>query len=88
MKQLDGKKVYQKAIKTTKKIKVNEAVVGLGKALTEMRKNNKIKIDDETFNTIITYYSLMLLARTHDTKEYNEIFNSCLVGNDDKESEA
>ena len=87
MKQLDGEKVYKIARATTKKIKVNEAVVGLAKTLTEIRENNKAQIDDEVFNTIIIYYSLMLYARTHNSKEYDEMFNSCLVGSE-KESEA
>ena len=89
MKAINMEKVYIKTNKTTKKIKVNEAVVGLQSALNDIIRHSGIKIDENTYNMIVTYYSLHLLARTHNKKDYEEMFDSFLEEEiEDKESEA
>lgn len=85
------KKVYQKTISVTKKIKVNEALMGLQRTLNDINKSSGIKIDISTSNAILTFFSLNLLSITHDEKEYQEMFDGFLEGEikeNSKESEA
>ena len=91
MKAINMEKVYKTTKANTKKIKVGEALVGLQSALNDIKKNTSIVIDDDTYNMIITYYSLHLLSRVHDEKEYQELFDSFLeevIEEKEKESEA
>ena len=87
-KAINMEKVYKKTHSVSKKIKVKEAVMGLEKTLSELVKNGVIKLDNDTRNIIVTYFSLRLLATTHDQKEYDEMFNSFLDEEEIKESEA
>jgi len=91
MKSINMKKVYQKTISVTKKIKVNEALMGLQRTLNDINKSSGIKIDISTSNAILTFFSLNLLSITHDEKEYQEMFDGFLEGEikeNSKESEA
>lgn len=89
MKAINMEKVYKTTKANTKKIKVGEALVGLQSAMNDIKKNTAIKIDDDTYNMIVTYYSLHLLSRVYDEKEYQEIFDRCLEEVvEEKESEA
>lgn len=79
MKVIDSKKVLDETKKITKTVKVNEVVLGLIKSTQEAKKNKVINIDDETFNGIITYLALNLIAKVSTKKEYEQIFQKCLV---------
>lgn len=91
MKAINMEKIYAKTKTTTKKIKVNEAIVGLQSAMNDIHKFTHIKIDNATYNYIVTYFGLNLLRRTHSEKDYDELFNSFLDEEEiekTKESEA
>ena len=87
MKELSGEKVYRVIEKETKKLQVSEVVKLLIGTLREINHYKNNLIDEETFNTIITYYSLTLLSRINNSKDYEKIFNECLTG-ETKENEA
>jgi hypothetical protein len=87
MKELSGEKVYRAVEKNTKKLQVCEVVKLLIGTLREINHYKNNLVDEETFNTIITYFSLTLLSRTNNSKDYEKIFNECLTG-EIKESEA
>lgn len=87
MKELSGEKVYKEALNDSKKLKVCEVVQLLIGTLREINQYKNNMVDEETFNTIITYFALTLLSRTNSEKDYQKIFDGCLVG-EVEESEA
>lgn len=86
VKVLSGELVYKTIKKSGKKLAINEVnqlLIGTLKQIND----NQIKIDENLFNTIITYFALTLLARVNSKEDYQKIFNECLV-DEIKESEA
>lgn len=85
MKELSGELVYKTINQVKKKLAINEVnqlLIGTLKQIND----NQIKLDENLFNTIITYFALTLLARVNSEEDYRKIFNECLVG-EIKESE-
>ena len=89
MTMIDGDKVGNAILKCGKKIKVSQAggllVLVLGELAPTSPVMHKVKVKlgekqfQEMADTIITFYGLNLLARTHDSKEYNRIFKELQV---------
>ena len=96
MKRIDGGKVAVITSKCGRKLKVCEVAGVLVEAIETIGKKNPIVIEaketlgkkmfEQLTSTIITFYSLNLLAKTHDEKEIREIMKECEI--EDKESEA
>jgi len=86
MKQICAEKVAKEVAKCTKKLKVGEVVGLLVKTIDGVEEHQNIKFRDEDINTILSYFSLTLLARTHNSKEYEKILDECSI--EVRESEA
>ena len=86
MKQICAEKVAKKVATCSKKLKVGEVVGLLIQTIDGVEKHQDIKFDDNTINTITAYFSLTLLARTHNSKEYEKILDDCSI--EVRESEA
>ena len=87
MKVIDGGKVAEKTSKCGKRLKV-QVVAGLyAETLKTLEEKNatmkevKAKLGDELYGafvqTTITFFALQLLAKTHNSKEFQEIFANC-----------
>lgn len=86
MSSINGDRVAELTSECGKKLKVKEVAGLLVQTLEEMEKRNPIakqvmdKCGDDLcgafFGTLTTLFSLHLLARTHNTKEFNEIMKT------------
>lgn len=96
MKIIDGEKVAIQTSKCGKRLKV-QVIAGLFVETIEvLEKQNSVvkeakeKCGDELFgalnHTLITFFALQLLAKTHNTKEFEEIFANCQV--EEKQAQA
>lgn len=89
MKMIDGEKVAIEASNCGKRLKV-KIIAGLyAEAIGTLEQKNsviqecKAKCGDDLFaqmqQTVITFFALNLLAKTHSEKEFKEIFEKCQV---------
>ena len=79
MKQICAESVAQEVSKCSKKLKVNEVVGLMVQTINSVEEHQHIHFDDDTINTIISYFSLTLLARTHNKKDYEKILEQCSI---------
>ena len=86
MKKIRAESVAQETIKCTKKLKVNEVVGLLVKTINEIEMYQHIKFSDDDVNTITTYFSLTLLARVSNAKEYNKLIEDCSISVEEMEA--
>jgi len=86
MKQICAENVSKKVATCTKKLRVNEVIGLLVQTIDGVEKNQNIKFEDEVINTILSYFSLTLLARTHNSKEYEKILDECSIRVEESEA--
>ena len=86
MKPINANKVAQVVAKCSKKLKVGEVVGLLVQTINQVEQHQNIQFGDDDVNTILAYFSLTLLARVSNSKEYEQILEDCSI--DVKESEA
>lgn len=89
MKKIDGIKVANETSKCGKRLKVNVVAGLLAEALETLENKNSVvkevkeKCGEELFNefehSIMTFFALNLLAKTHNPKEFKELFENCQV---------
>ena len=89
MRSIDSNKVAKKTYKCGKKLKVSQIAQAFVQIWDDLTKSNPTMIEikeklegklyDELFQTLITFFALNLLARTHNKKEFDEIINSCEI---------
>lgn len=79
MESINANKVAQRVAKCGKKLKVGEVVGLLVQAINGVEKHQNIQFNDNDINTILAYFSLTLLARTHNSKEYEQILKECSI---------
>ena len=87
-KQIDGVKVAKIIGTCGKKLKINVVSGMLARTLQNLEENPlvkevKEKVGEEEYldleHTIMTFFALNLLAKTHNTKEFKAIFDECEV---------
>ena len=86
MKQICAEKVSQEVATCTKKLKVAEVIGLLVQTIDSVEKHQNIKFEDDVINTIMSYFSLTLLARTHNSKEYEKILENCSIRVEESEA--
>lgn len=89
MRQIDSSKVAQKTYKCGKKLKLWQTTQAFVQSWEELSKDNPTMLEvkeklgdkmyDELFETIITFYALNLLARTHNQKDFTKIIDEVSV---------
>ena len=89
MRSIDSNKVAKKTYKCGKKLKLWQTTQAFVQSWDDLSKDNPTMIEvkeklgdklyDELFQTLITFFALNLLARTHNQKEFDEIINSCEI---------
>ena len=79
MKSINANKVAIEVAKCGKKLKVAEVVGLLVQTINQVEEHQQIKFNDETINTICAYFSLTLLARVNNSKDYEQILNDCSI---------
>ena len=98
MKQLDSSRVANLTLKCGKKLKVGVVAQQFVQCWNDLAKDHPAILDarkkmgemlfEEVFQTLITYYSLNLLALTHTTKEFENMFEDCEVEASEEEETA
>lgn len=79
MKSINANKVAIEVAKCEKTLKVSEVVGLLVQTINQVEEHQPIKFSDKEVNTICAYFSLTLLARVNNSKDYEKILNDCSI---------
>ena len=87
MKKIDGEKVAERTSQCGKRLKVQVVAGLLAETLTNLSTKNGTIIEaklkcgknlwDSATQTIMTMFALHLLAKTHNSKEFQKIYDEC-----------